>query len=249
MYLPAASRPLPPPNSETAARDMSDFKFEIPMRRPDGEVRWMRLQSRPRRMHDGSVIWHGVQTDITERKRQEEQIRLLMHEVNHRAKNMLALVQAIARQTVAATPADFIGSFEERIRALSSSQDLLVRNEWKGVDLAQLIRSQLAHFKDLIGTRIRLRGPALLVSASAAQTIGMALHELATNAGKYGALSTREGRVEIEWSLDRAEANKETFALSWRETGGPAVRAPSKGGFGSTVICILAEANLNAIVD
>ncbi len=232
-----------------SARELSDFEMEVPMRRPDGEVRWMRLQSRPHRTQDGSVIWDGVQTDITERKRQEEQIGLLMREVNHRAKNMLALVQAIARQTIAATPDDFINCFEERVRALSASQDLLVKNEWKGVDLFELIRSQLAHFKDLIGMRIHLRGPSLLISASAAQTIGMALHELATNAGKYGALSTGAGRVEVAWGLERADGGEEHFVIGWRESGGPPVTAPAQTGFGSTVICRLAEMNLDATVE
>ena len=232
-----------------SARELSDFEMEVPMRRPDGEVRWMRLQSRPHRTQDASVIWDGVQTDITERKRQEEQIGLLMREVNHRAKNMLALVQAIARQTVAATPDDFINCFEERVRALSASQDLLVKNEWKGVDLLELIRSQLAHFKDLIGMRIHLRGPSLLISASAAQTIGMALHELATNAGKYGALSTGAGRVEVAWGLERADGGEEHFVIGWRESGGPPVTAPAQTGFGSTVICRLAEMNLDATVE
>ena len=116
---------------QLSAREMSDFRMDVPMRHPNGELRWMRLQSRPRRMQDGSVIWDGVQTDITERKRHEEQISLLMREVNHRAKNMLALVLAIARQTAAAKPGDFIKRFEERIRAVAASQDLLVKNEWK----------------------------------------------------------------------------------------------------------------------
>jgi PAS domain S-box-containing protein len=188
-------------------------------------------------------------TDITERKRYEEQIRLLLREVNHRAKNMLALVQAVARQTVATRPDDFIARFGERIQALAAAQDLLVKSEWKGVDLGELVRSQLAHFKDLAGTRIALKGPPLLISASAAQTIGMALHELATNAGKYGALTTGDGRVEVEWSLDRAGAGGETFAISWRESSGPPVAAPSKQGFGSTVICNLAESSLCAKVE
>jgi two-component sensor histidine kinase len=117
--------------------------------------------------------------------------------VNHRSKNILAVVQAIARQTVATTPHDFIDRFQDRLLALSASQDLLAKNKWKGVHLDKLARSQLAHFNDLIGTRIKMRGPPLLVSASAAQTLGMALHELATNAGKYGALSDDAGRVHL----------------------------------------------------
>ena len=137
-------------------------------------------------------------TDVTERKRYEEHIELLLHEVNHRSKNLLALVQAVARQTAASRPNDFIARFGERIRAMAAAQDLLVKNEWRGVNLGELVRSQLAHFEDLIGTRIEIDGPPLLLSASAAQTLGMALHELATNAGKYGSLSNADGHVAID---------------------------------------------------
>jgi PAS domain S-box-containing protein len=187
-------------------------------------------------------------TDITERKRNEEQIKLLMNEVNHRSKNLLTLVQAIARQTVATTPDDFIDRFQKRIEALSASQDLLVRNKWKGVRLDRLARSQLAHFDDLIGARIKISGPPLLVSASAAQTLGMALHELATNAGKYGALSTDKGRVEVTWRVEHAEGGEDSFMISWRESGGPIVKAPDRSGFGSTVIGRIAEMGLDATV-
>jgi PAS domain S-box-containing protein len=187
--------------------------------------------------------------DITERKRQEEQIRLLLREVNHRAKNMLSLVQAVARQTAASNPEEFLERFSERIQALATSQDLLVKGEWKGVDLAELVRLQLAHFQDLVGTRIELKGPSLLITAPAAQTLGMAVHELATNAGKYGALFVAGGRVAIEWTLECAPTGDETFAISWRESGGPQITKPSKEGFGSKVIGPLAESSLDAHVD
>ena len=187
-------------------------------------------------------------TNMTAQKRHEEHIRLLLREVNHRSKNLLGLVQAVARQTIAAKPEDFLDLFVERMQALAASQDLLVKNAWKGVDLGELARSQLSHFKDLIGSRIELKGPSLSISASAAQTIGMALHELATNAGKYGALVNGDGQVKIEWGLERAEAG-ETFAMSWCEQAGPTVTVPSHSGFGSTVICELAEKSLDAKVD
>ncbi len=225
--------------------------FEIVNRciRKDGKTIWVHKRiSLLRDLAGTPTSLIALVTDITERRRNEEQIRLLMAEVNHRSKNMLAVVQAVARQTLASTPDDFVERFGERVQALAAAQDLLVKNEWRGVDLEDLVLSQLAHFKDLIGTRIGLKGPPRLISASAAQTIGMALHELATNAGKYGALSTREGRVEIEWNFKRPGTDKETFVLSWRETGGPAVETPSIQGFGSTVICTFAELNLNAIV-
>ncbi len=186
--------------------------------------------------------------DITEQKRQDGQIKLLMSEVNHRSKNLLALVLAIARQTVATTPDDFIDRFQERILALSVSQDMLVRNRWKGIHLDKLARSQLAHFSDLIGTRIKIGGPPLLVSASAAQILGMALHELATNAGKYGALCSNAGCVEITWGVEHAEKPGDTFVISWRESGGPIVKPPAHTGFGSTVITQVTEMSLNAAV-
>ncbi len=116
----------------------------------------------------------AVVTDITERKRCEEQTRVLTRELTHRSKNMLALVQAVARETFTAIPDTFIDRFAERIQALAASQDLLARSEWSDVDLAELVRSQLAHFKDLIGTRIELEGPPLFISASAARANGSA---------------------------------------------------------------------------
>ncbi len=190
----------------------------------------------------------AAQVDIDERKRHEEQITLLLREINHRSKNMLSVVQAIARQTAAASPDDFIDRFAERIEALAASQDLLVKNDWRGVDLQELARSQLGHFQDLVDKRIELRGPPLLISASAAQAIGMALHELATNAGKYGALSDGCGRVEVVWRLERGK-DGETFVISWRERGGPPVTAPPTTGFGSTVLCQVAKESLEAKVE
>jgi PAS domain S-box-containing protein len=190
----------------------------------------------------------AVFSDITERKLHDAQIDLLMAEVNHRSKNMLTVVQAIARQTASKTPDEFIERFGERVKALAASHDLLVKSEWKNVELGELVRSQLAHFGNLIGTRIDLKGPELRVSAAAAQTIGMTMHELATNAGKYGALSNSGGRVEIEWGMRRA-GQGDAFTISWRETGGPQVAAPARRGFGSTVISRMAAEGLDAEVE
>ena len=198
-----------------------------------------------RKLANGNL--QAVMRDITERKRQEEQINILMREVNHRAKNMLSLVQAIASQTLAANPEDFLDRFGKRVEALAANQDLLVKNAWKGADLNELVRSQLGHFEDLIGRKIRLEGSPLFVSASAAQVIGMALHELATNAGKYGALSGAEGRVDIGWCVLN-ERDKETFTISWDEHCSNPITAPSKKGFGSSVISNMAELSLDAKV-
>jgi PAS domain S-box-containing protein len=182
--------------------------------------------------------------DITARKRVEEQVRLLMREVNHRAKNMLGLVQAIARQTAAREPEDFVRRFTERLQALAANQDLLVRNEWHGVDAEELARAQLAHFADLVGSRITTHGPKLRLNAAAAQAIGLAMHELATNAGKYGALSTGKGRVDVGWGTDG-----DTFTMSWTEREGPRVSAPKRGGFGTTVVERMVKQSVEGMVE
>lgn len=186
----------------------------------------------------------GMLIDISEQKAREEHINLLLREVNHRSKNMLGLVQAIARQTVAASPADFLTRFSERIQALSANQDLLVRNEWGGIDLNELIEAQLAHMVSMPNARITTRGPRLHVNPAAAQVIGMVMHELATNASKYGAFSGEEGRIDIGWSV----AADDTFSITWREREGPPVAAPERTGFGSTVVGTMARMGLEAEV-
>jgi PAS domain S-box-containing protein len=179
---------------------------------------------------DGRRLFASVALDVTERKAYEERIHLLMREARHRAKNILSLVQAIARQTATGDAQDFIGRFTERIQALAANQDLLVRHEWQRIDVKDLVQAQLGHFADLIGARINLDGPKLHLNAVAAQAVGLALHELATNASKYGALSTGTGRIDVSWQLD-----DDTFKMSWIERNGPPVHPPERRGFGSTV--------------
>lgn len=176
--------------------------------------------------------------DVSDRnKAYEEQIRFLMREATHRAKNMLCLVQAIARQTGKGQP-EFIERFNERIRSLAASQELLVRNEWQGVDVDELVRAQLGHFADLIGSRIAIDGQKLRLSAAGAQGIGLVLYELTTNAVKHGALSD-SGRIDVHWRIDG-----DAFRMNWTERNGPPVRPPTRQGFGSTVINSMARRNL-----
>ncbi len=271
---PAGERMLGYASSELAGKNVSILMPEPHHSAHDGYLSAYMRTGRPRiigrpreleyRCKDGSIFigelavtecrsngrryFTGIIRDLSERKRHAEHVSLLLREVNHRSKNMLAVVQAIARQTASAKPEDFVERFGERIRALAASQDLLVRHEWKGVDLDSLVRSQLAHFNGLIGKRIDLRGPPVVISASAAQAIGMALHELATNAGKYGALSNASGCVEIAWSLEGRKPGDGTFVMSWREHGGPPVTVPVSQGFGSTVISRIVTESLNADV-
>jgi PAS domain S-box-containing protein len=184
-----------------------------------------------------------VARDITDRKRHEEHLNLLMREVNHRAKNLLSVVQAISLQTAAKSPKDFIARFAERLQALAANQDLLVRSDWGGVDIEDLVRAQLATFADLVGSRILMHGPKLRFNSTAAQAVGLALHELATNAGKYGALASETGSVELCWRLDG-----DIFTISWSERGGPPVSAPTQRGFGSTVLNFMAKRSLGGEV-
>ncbi len=185
--------------------------------------------------------------DITERRRNEDHVKLLMAEVNHRAKNLLAVVQAVADQTAKyGDPATFGARLSDRIAGIAAGQDLLVRNLWQGVEVTDLVRVQLAHFHELIGTRVHIDGPAARLSAAAAQGIGMAIHELATNAAKYGALSNRDGQVHIAWSLSTSTPPQ--FAMSWRETGGPPVVLPIRKGFGQIVVGRMVEAAIEGKV-
>jgi two-component sensor histidine kinase len=172
-----------------------------------------------------------------------EHIQHLLKEMDHRAKNILNVVQAIARQTAVASPGEFVPQFSERIQTLAASHDLLVKSRWQGIEISDLIRVQLAHFSDLLDSRIKIDGPPLRLSVAAVQTFGMIMHELATNAAKYGALSNDKGRVAIGWS-----ANGE-FTIAWTERGGPDVVLPSRRGFGSTVVKTMAESSLDGDVD
>lgn len=200
--------------------------------------------------HDAATLTGVViaMFDITERKGAEERIRLLLSEINHRVKNSLSLVCAIARHTTARDPQDYLERFSARIQALAASHDLLARTEWQSIPLSALIRSQLAHFEDLIDTRITLKGDPLDLSTGAAQTLGMVLHELATNAAKHGALSDQRGQVEITWEIV-PDPEADRFLISWTERNGPVIGSPADQGFGSTVIKPMAELSLNGTVN
>ncbi len=221
------------------------FTTEFRIRRTDGAVIWLSISGVVEHAETSEPLRaYGILQDITERKAHEEQIHLLMREVSHRAKNMLSLVQAIARQTAAREPEDFIRCLAERIGALAAGHNLLIRNEWQGVDVEDLVRAQITHFEDLIGSRIVMDGPQLRLKPASAQAIGLALHELATNAGKYGALSTDRGRVDVCW-----EAHSDTLTISWTECGGPPVPPPERKGFGTVVMQEMVEHSVDGNVD
>jgi two-component sensor histidine kinase/CHASE3 domain sensor protein len=211
---------------------------EVRLATPVG-FKWFDLNVHPQRDVQGDVVGLiGGSVEITERKEQEARIRLLMREVTHRSKNLLAVIQAIMRQTAAHSLSieDFQKRFADRLHSLAGSHDLLVQENWNGASLRELIRSQLGHYSDLVGSQIRLSGPEIQLRPDAAQHIGMSLHELATNAAKYGALSVPEGQVAISWTLPSPGDAAMACTLQWVETDGPAVIPPTRRGFGRVVI-------------
>ena len=234
-----------------AASDPANPKrwpHEYRVQRRDGEVRWVEVRwlayfdGDQRERGAASVV--GTAHDITERKHHQEREHLLLREINHRAKNMLSVVDAVAHQTATRTPEGFIERFSERIQALAANQDLLILNAWHGVEAEHLVRAQLAPFADHIGSRIVMCGPKLRLNAASAQAIGLALHELTTNAGKYGALSKDTGRLDICWGTEG-----ETFIMSWTERDGPPVSPPQRRGFGTVVMQEMAERSVGGKVD
>ncbi len=214
------------------------WESEYRVQTPDAGIKWILTLGRADRRHGGRLLGlKGICLDITFRKTHEEHLRMLMRESNHRKKNLLAVVMGIARHTVAHQPEDFLERFQSRIHSLAAGYDLLINNAWRGVDLRQMLDLQLAHLVDLVGKRIFIEGPKVQVGASVAQPLGMALHELSTNASKYGALSNGDGVVKITWLIEPGTTADDggTFRMTWIESGGPPVVEPSRKGYGSAV--------------
>jgi PAS domain S-box-containing protein len=216
-----------------------DVEHRVKMR--DGSYRWARSRAFPRRDDDGDIcLWYGSTEDIHERKAAEEHQRLLINELNHRVKNTLASVQAIAFQTLRGDVplAEARARFEARLIALSAAHNLLTEENWGGASLERVVGDATEH---LAGgsARFDLAGEPVRLAPRAALALAMALHELGTNAAKYGALSVEGGRVSIAWSVDG-----DRLRLEWRESGGPPVEAPARRGFGSRLIERGLEADL-----
>ena len=210
-------------------------------------VRWHDLHIEPLRNEAGEVVGLTcASVDVTERKEGEAHLRLLLRELTHRSKNLLAVIQAMARQTAhhAGSVDGFLTQFGARLQALAASHDLLVRESWYGASLNELIRSQLAGYLDRSAGQVSIDGPPIALKPEAAQNLGLALHELAINAAKYGALSVPAGRVSITWSQPESTSGN-AIALEWREQLGPKVKGRRKKGFGSMVI----ERNLTRAFD
>jgi PAS domain S-box-containing protein len=221
--------------TDALARGFDSHDSEYRVIRPSGEVRWIFGRGKVIRDASGRP-WRytGVDIDITEKKKQEEHLQTVMGELLHRTNNLLAVVQGFARQTARGSRslAEFIPKFGARLQGLGESSVLLARQDWRGADLDALIRAQATPFAD--ASRLTLTGPPILLSPRAVQNVGLALHELFTNATKYGALSLPAGHVEVEWSLAGA-GEQRRLVLRWRELGGPTVTRPRRAGFGRVV--------------
>ncbi|WP_082512305.1 HWE histidine kinase domain-containing protein [Rhizobium sp. Root1334] len=202
------------------------------------EERYLDFVYQPIKNDDGDVTHIFVQgSDVTLRVRAENHQRLLVNELNHRVKNTLASVQSIATQTLrgANSVEEASGAISARILALSAAHNILTNENWDGADLAVIVTSSLEAFDGLDGNRFRIRGPHVRLGPRAALSMSLALHELATNAVKYGALSNEAGFVTIDWSVIR-KADSSAFTLRWCETGGPPMPASDRKGFGSRLI-------------
>jgi PAS domain S-box-containing protein len=210
---------------------------------PDGQTRWLHVFT-PRSIREGKTTF-GIGQDVTDRKEKEDRIRALMAEVAHRVKNQYAVILALVRETAkkTRTTKDFQEQVQSRIVALSRSHDLLVNGEWIGVEMAELVTNQLEPFCS--AERCEISGPHAMLKPMAVQYLGMAMHELATNSAKYGALSVPEGKIAVRWSFGPRNGGSEpALTLTWTESGGPRPRRSSRTGFGRQVLEQLAPAAL-----
>ncbi len=209
-------------------------------------VRWYDLHVEPLRDGSGQIVGlTSASVDVTDRKEGEAHLRLLLRELTHRSKNLLAVIQAMARQTArhAGSTEGFLSQFAARLQALASSHDLLVRESWYGASLGELVRSQLGN-----DNQVAFEGPDVALKPEAAQNLGLALHELAVNAKRYGALSVPDGRVSISWGRSDG-GDDHAIEINWLEQFGPKVKARRKRGFGSLVIERNLERSLDAQVN
>jgi PAS domain S-box-containing protein len=216
-----------------------EYEDEYRVRHPDGEVRW--INSKGRVFFNSArkpVYFVGIFQDVTARKQAEDQQRFLLDELNHRVKNTLATVQSIAAQTLrsASSPAAFRDAFEGRLLALSKTHDLLTRNSWRDADLHELAKQELAPYRRNNDERVLIEGPAVDLPPRYAINLGLVLHELVTNAAKYGALSMPSGHVKLTWTIVRHPDRPAQLRLHWSESGGPPVEKPKHQGFGSRLI-------------
>lgn len=210
------------------------FEMVFPLRAADGSYHPFLSRVQPLKDSEGRVLrWFGTNTDITEQKQAEERLQMLLNELNHRVKNTLVMVQAIARQSFRSLRGEDFETFNERLGALSRAHDLLMRKNWQAAELREIVLQSLAPLSaKRPDDRLSIEGPAILIPAGSAASWSMALHELSMNALKHGAFRTPGGRVRILWE----QPDQGRLRFRWIERDGPAVTVPAQRGFGSRLI-------------
>jgi len=213
-------------------------RYESVRRRKDGTLVEISLTVSPIKTFDGRIIGASkIARDITERKRAQEQQELLVNEVKHRIKNTSATVQAIAAQTFCSALSSEHQAFSARLQAFAGAQDLLVNGKWNRAPLSDIVDRALGAFQEQHRDRFRIDGPdGIWLDAQQSTLLTIALHELATNAMKYGALSNKTGQVLVAWELIGTDVQPNRLQLCWQESGGPPVKPPEQKGFGSQLI-------------
>ena len=186
---------------------------------------------------DGSARLIGLAQDVTARRTAEAQQEILAHELSHRVKNALAVVQSIATLTFRSTadPRAALDAFNARLQGMARTQDLLTASQWEGASLRDLLAGELDPYQDIMRQRIALRGNPVILGAPATLAMSLAIHELATNAAKYGSLSVPNGKLVVRWRTVKIE-DLPHLLVEWAESGGPPVVAPTRQGFGSRLI-------------
>ena len=226
------------------------LREETMRRKKDGTLVHVSLDSAPiRRVSDGRIIaFSSIIHDISDRKAAEKHMQLLMRELAHRCKNQLAIIQVIAGQTARNTNSieGFLDKFRNRLQGLAKSHDLLTSQNWKGAPLESLVRGQLEAFLESLANQFDIEGPCVYLPAAASESIGLALHELATNASKYGALAVPQGRVSVKWAFEKGSSDETLLRVDWIERGGAKIdQPPTQKGFGSTVIESIVASSVN----
>jgi PAS domain S-box-containing protein len=232
-YHPDGVKEIFAKRAQDASADDTKFDWTLRLLLPDGSTRWVQGLGEYIRDTDGTILRsRGVVMDVTERRRAEEHQRLLINELNHRVKNSLAIVQGLAQQSFKADPASKSArqAFDGRLAALAAAHDLLTQQSWQSADLRSIVEGVVAPYAGG-SNRFAVEGPELALPPKVAVSLALGLHELCTNAAKYGALSVPNGEVRVIWA---AEAGR--LRLEWREAGGPPVAAPATRGFGTRMI-------------
>jgi two-component sensor histidine kinase len=233
---------------QSSLKTHENYHVVYRIQRPDGAVRWLEAFGKLTMTAGGEPLkLAGVCMDITERRQAEMQRDLLVAELSHRVKNTLATVLSIARQSFSKTASieDASKTFTARIRALAQTHSRLAELNWSGVSLNTILLDELTPYRDQNDRNIRISGPVVTLTPKCALTLGMAIHELATNAAKYGALSTSGGSIDVAWEVD--QTGKE-LRICWTESGGPLVKQPSRSGFGRLLLERALSANLKGDV-